>query len=515
MADWANDFNWGGENLDNSSNLLDDLDLDTLLSSLGTPSSSDSTASGGSDSSPSGSTDHDDFQMTDILGYVLDSEPSQDGGSDALGDHDYLARTTDETTSPDAQVVDQSPPQTMQLEHTSVVQDLAADLLQDVVMGEDIVEEEEEEVQTEEDTHSSEELSAHSEQESVEEEEEVEEQVEEVVVQTVKVPQTRLQSTRKYITILPAQSKTQIALATAGRPVTAKPATVQQLTGSPAPKRRRILQDNKLVKAYPKLVLTPEEQQLCQKDGIVLPEYYPLTKSEESDLRKIRRKIRNKISAQKSRGRKKEYVDDMETRAKLSETENKQLKKKVAVLESQNRTLIDQLQRMRALLASSSSSKNGHKSTALMVLLLSTALFAVPGFKEQYGGGKTELGTPETASPSSADHFTPVLRRPASRSLLSYIGKGELGDTYPNIGNSEVLGQQSARHDQTAGHSPPDTPPPPPFDREKALRELTESLNFSREHLNRIRSGQEQVSTNRTRVTSSVPRVKSYDSNSI
>merc|ERR1719391_67841 len=105
----------------------------------------------------------------------------------------------------------------------------------------------------------------------------------------------------------------------------------------------------------------------------------------------------------------------METRAKLSETENKQLKKKVAVLESQNRTLIDQLQRMRALLASSSGSKNGHKSTALMVLLLSTALFAVPGFKEQYGGGKTELGTPVT-SPSSADHLTPVVRRPASRS---------------------------------------------------------------------------------------------------
>ena len=75
----------------------------------------------------------------------------------------------------------------------------------------------------------------------------------------------------------------------------------------------------------------------------MLPEYYPLTKAEESDLRKIRRKIRNKLSAQRSRGRKKEYVDDMEARATVSETQNKALKRKVAVLESQNKTLIGQV----------------------------------------------------------------------------------------------------------------------------------------------------------------------------
>ena len=76
----------------------------------------------------------------------------------------------------------------------------------------------------------------------------------------------------------------------------------------------------------------------------------------------------------------------MEARAKLSETENKQLKKKVAVLEAQNRTLVTQLQKMKSLLGSSKAGLGGQKSaTALMVLLLSTALFAVPGFKEQYG----------------------------------------------------------------------------------------------------------------------------------
>ena len=45
---------------------------------------------------------------------------------------------------------------------------------------------------------------------------------------------------------------------------------------------------------------------------------------------------------------------------------------------------------MKALLASATTGTNGKtnqksSATALMVLLLSTALFAIPGFKEQYG----------------------------------------------------------------------------------------------------------------------------------
>ena len=86
------------------------------------------------------------------------------------------------------------------------------------------------------------------------------------------------------------------------------------------------------------------------------------------------------ISAQSSRRRKKDYVDDMEARAINSETENKELKRKVATLESQNKILMNQLKRMQSLIVR----KNpGQKSaTALMVLLLSTALFMVPGFKE-------------------------------------------------------------------------------------------------------------------------------------
>ncbi|KAA8580357.1 hypothetical protein FQN60_005892, partial [Etheostoma spectabile] len=60
------------------------------------------------------------------------------------------------------------------------------------------------------------------------------------------------------------------------------------------------------------LMLTEEERRTLVAEGYPVPTKLPLTKSEEKALKKIRRKIKNKISAQESRRKKKEYMDALE-----------------------------------------------------------------------------------------------------------------------------------------------------------------------------------------------------------
>lgn len=131
---------------------------------------------------------------------------------------------------------------------------------------------------------------------------------------------------------------------------------------------------------YPKLVLTNEEKRLLAKEGISLPQSYPLTKQEERELKRIRRKIRNKISAQDSRKRKKEYIDGLEDRVKQCSEENQQLIKRIKVLQSQNQDLMSKMKKLQNLLTKTTG-KTAQPATCLMILLLSMALVALPNLK--------------------------------------------------------------------------------------------------------------------------------------
>lgn len=142
--------------------------------------------------------------------------------------------------------------------------------------------------------------------------------------------------------------------------------------------------------SYPKLSLTNEEKRLLAKEGISLPGNYPLTKHEERELKRIRRKIRNKISAQDSRKRKKEYVDGLEERVKQCTDENQTLIKRIKQLQSQNHNLMSQMKKLQTLLTKGTG-KTAQPATCLMVLLLSLALVAVPNLKLGQNPKDTEL----------------------------------------------------------------------------------------------------------------------------
>ena len=128
------------------------------------------------------------------------------------------------------------------------------------------------------------------------------------------------------------------------------------------------------------LVLTDEEKRLLSEEGISLPMDMPLTKAEQKHLKRIQRKIKNKVSAQESRKRKKDYVEGLEDRVKLSTQRNQHLTKEVDKLHTENRSLAKQLKDLQALVAGFLPSKvqAGTAGTMLMVVVLSFSLFILP-----------------------------------------------------------------------------------------------------------------------------------------
>ncbi|KAL4658932.1 cyclic AMP-responsive element-binding protein 3-like protein 3-B isoform X1 [Arapaima gigas] len=128
------------------------------------------------------------------------------------------------------------------------------------------------------------------------------------------------------------------------------------------------------------LVLSEDEKKLLAKEGVTLPSQLPLTKFEERILKKIRRKIRNKQSAQESRKKKKEYIDGLESRMAACSAQNQELQRKVFQLEKHNVSLMEQLRRLQALVMNSSN-KVAQTGTCILVLLLSFSLILIPSLQ--------------------------------------------------------------------------------------------------------------------------------------
>lgn len=137
-----------------------------------------------------------------------------------------------------------------------------------------------------------------------------------------------------------------------------------------------------LPKSNQPLILTEEERKLAMKEKIKFPSHYPLNKSQERDLKRIRRKIRNKISAQDSRKRKKEYVDKLEDRITKADHEKDGLRKRIAELEDNEKKLKHKLKQMETIFnaqPTKDTQKNQHHPTTfLFMMLVSIALFVYP-----------------------------------------------------------------------------------------------------------------------------------------
>uniref|UniRef100_T1JFR1 BZIP domain-containing protein n=1 Tax=Strigamia maritima TaxID=126957 RepID=T1JFR1_STRMM len=169
---------------------------------------------------------------------------------------------------------------------------------------------------------------------------------------------------------------------------------------------------------HEQLELTDEEKRHLAKEGIALPTHYPLTKAEEKDLKRIRRKIRNKLSAQDSRKRKKQYVDGLESRVKMCTKQNTLLRQQVEILQNQNRSLTSQLKKLGSVV--SNSTKSAQTGTCVLVLFLSLALFLAPTLK---WANDAQSSTPVATDTRSA----------SSRTLLAYdlkLNNGSLSEHY-------------------------------------------------------------------------------------
>ncbi|XP_060758749.1 cyclic AMP-responsive element-binding protein 3-like protein 2 isoform X2 [Neoarius graeffei] len=220
------------------------------------------------------------------------------------------------------------------------------------------------------------------------------------------------------------------------------------------------------------LMLTEEERRTLIAEGYPVPTKLPLSKSEEKALKKIRRKIKNKISAQESRRKKKEYVDALEKKVETCSNENSELRRKVENLESTNKSLLQQLHSLQAMVAGkvprSCKMASTQTSTCLMALVLFFAVF-LGSFYQSLSPCSSITKTDLSRELTMQESYTTTVK---SRSLLAFeehsVGDeprlSGLGGEYPEWGtqtNAMVMWrlEQQLRLKQATPQTPKPSPP--------------------------------------------------------
>ncbi|XP_037552485.1 cyclic AMP-responsive element-binding protein 3-like protein 1 [Nematolebias whitei] len=205
------------------------------------------------------------------------------------------------------------------------------------------------------------------------------------------------------------------------------------------------------------LLLTEEEKRTLVAEGYLVPNKLPLTKTEEKALKRVRRKIKNKISAQESRRKKKEYVECLEKKVDSYTSENGDLWRKVENLETANRSLLQQLQKLQALISGkviprSCKMASTQTGTCIMMVVLCFVLVLgsfSPLSSLSHSSSLSSSSPPSSHPSSSADlYMTSQVR---SRSLLFYDERAPLEESLlPSDGERLRSGHA---HIQTRRHT--------------------------------------------------------------
>lgn len=184
------------------------------------------------------------------------------------------------------------------------------------------------------------------------------------------------------------------------------------------------------------LQLTEEEQKLLTQEGVSLPSNLPLTKAEERILKKVRRKIRNKQSAQDSRRRRKEYIDGLESRAAACSAQNKELQRTVEQLEKHNMSLLAQLRQLQSLIKQTVS-KGAQTSTCLLIILVSLGLIILPSFSPFRRDPTADIDYRPTGVISRNILTDPMSSQPTAEELDGPVVQADSSLTSSDLSQSE------------------------------------------------------------------------------